>query len=130
MPGAKSLDCGQCRNENAGHLRALEVLRRQDKGTDTGVHQGHPFNFTISDARVLCQDNPLAPSNLQKPLFISGIGQKVVIMHSDICASLAQRIGYDPLPKVAIQEQDEWSYAASILSSQRMASSISSLTQP
>lgn len=51
-------------------------------------------------------------------------------MYSDICASLAQGICYDLFPKVAIQEQNEWSYAASILSSQRMASSISSLTQP
>jgi hypothetical protein len=42
-----------------------------------------------------------------KPLFISGIGRKVVIMYSDICASPAQGIGNDLFPKVAIQEHDE-----------------------
>ena len=72
----------------------------------------------------------MASSNLRKPLFISGIGRKVVIMHSDICASLAKGIGNGLFPKVAIQEQNKGSYAASIWSSQRMASSISSLTRP
>jgi hypothetical protein len=76
----------------------LEVFRRQDKGTDASVHQGHPFNLTITDARILCQDDPQASSNLRKLLFISGIGRKVVIMHLDICASLAEGIGNSPFP--------------------------------
>jgi hypothetical protein len=82
----------------------LKVLRRQDKSTDASADQGHPFDFMITDARILCQDDPLTPSNLRKPLFISGIGGKVVVMHSDICASLAKGIGDDLFPKVAIQE--------------------------
>jgi len=82
----------------------MEVLRGQDKGTDASIHQGHPLNFTITDARILCQDDPLTPSNLRKPLFITGIGRKVVIMHSDICASPAKSIGDGLFAKVAIQE--------------------------
>ena len=107
MPGGKSLDRGQCHDENVGHLRALEVLRCQDKGTDPSVHQRPPFNLTITDARILCQDDPLPSSNLRKPLFISGIGRKVVIMYSDICASPAESICNDLVAKVAIKEHDE-----------------------
>lgn len=109
MRGGKSLDCGQCPDENVGDLRALEVLRRQDKGTDASVHQGHPFNLTITDACILCQDDPLSSSNLRKPLFISGVGRKVVIMYSDIRASSAESIRNDLAAKVAIQEHDEGS---------------------
>jgi hypothetical protein len=109
MLGGTALDCGQCRDENVGHLWALEVLRCQDKGTDASAHQGYPFNLTMTDACILCQNDPLASSNLRKPLFISGIGRKVVIMHSDICASLSKGLGNDLFPKVAIQEQDEGS---------------------
>jgi hypothetical protein len=85
----------------------LQVLRCQDKGTDASVHQGHPFNLTITDALIFGQDDPLASSNLRKPLFISGSGRKVVIMQSDFCASLSKGIGDNLLPKIAIQEQDE-----------------------
>jgi hypothetical protein len=42
-----------------------------------------------------------------KPLFILGVGRKVVIMYSDICASPAESIRNDLAAKVAIKEHDE-----------------------
>ena len=76
----KSGDARECFYEDLRHFFALQIARCQDKCRDACLHERQPFNVSIPDAMVFGQDNPAALPGLGKPVFILGIGGKVVVM--------------------------------------------------
>jgi hypothetical protein len=107
MANNKTRHCRQCTDEDASHFRALEILRCQHKSTYASVHQGCSLNSSITNARILCENNPSSSSNFRKPLLISGSWGKMVIMNSDFGARLAKGFSNGFSPKVAIREENE-----------------------
>ena len=55
---------------------------------------------------VFSQDDPSALSGLGEPVFVLGIGGKVVVMDVERGASLAERCGDTVLPQRTIEEED------------------------
>ena len=80
---------------------------------------------TIADTVILGKHNPATSPHLSEPLLIArGLGEMSIIQ-LDLCPCLPEGICHDVLPETAIEEKDEWVYAALGLSSHRMASSMS-----
>ncbi len=55
---------------------------------------------------VFGQDNPAALPGLDEPVFILGIGRKVIVVDVERGASLAERCGDTVLPQRTIKEED------------------------
>lgn len=55
---------------------------------------------------VFGQDNPSALSGLGEPVFILGIGRKVIVVDVERGAGLTKRCGNTVLPQRTIEEED------------------------
>lgn len=55
---------------------------------------------------VFGQDNPAASSRLGEPVFVLGVGGKVVVVDVERGAGLTERGGYAVLPQRTIEEED------------------------
>ena len=55
---------------------------------------------------VFGQDNPTALPSLGKPVFVLGIGGKVIVVDVECGAGLTKRCGYAVLPQRTIEEED------------------------
>lgn len=55
---------------------------------------------------VFGQDNPATLSGLGKPVFILGIGGKVIVVDVERGASLAERCSHAVLPQRTVEEED------------------------
>ena len=60
----------------------------------------------IPDAMVFGQNNPTALSGLGEPVFILGIGGKVVVVDVKRGAGLTERCGHAVLPQRTVEEED------------------------
>ncbi len=85
----------------------IDLLKQQDKCCHARLHQGQPFNMSISDAMVFGQDNPAALPGLGEPVFILCIRGKVVVVDVECGACLTKRCGHALLSQRSIEEEDE-----------------------
>lgn len=79
----------------------------------------------IAHTVIPCEDNPATPAYFPEPLLITRGLREMIIMHLDLYSSLSEGIGDEVLDETAIEEKDKRVYAAWVLSSYRMASSMS-----
>lgn len=93
-------------NEDLRHFVALEIARRQDERRDTSFHECQPFNMSIPNAMVFGEDNPAASSGLQEPVFILGIGGKMIVVDVECGTSLTERGSHALLSQRPIEEED------------------------
>jgi hypothetical protein len=107
MPNNKASHGGQCTDEDASYFRTLEIFRCQHKSSHAGLHQGCSLNFSLTNAYILCENNPSSSSNFRKPLLIFGSWGKMVIMDSDLGTLLAKGFSNRFSPKVTIQAENE-----------------------
>jgi hypothetical protein len=125
MPFHKPLHGWQGVHKGRCHCRTRQVLPDQHKGPYPRMEERGPLMEAIANTGILCEHNPPTAPHLLESRYITGVLGEMVIMHLDLCPCLSEGICHDVLSETAIEEKDEWVYAAWRLNSHRMASSMS-----
>lgn len=79
----------------------------------------------IADTVIPREHNPTTLAYGPEPPCITRVLWEMIIMQLDRCLSLAEGICHEVLAKAAIEEKEQWGYAALVSSSHRIASSTS-----
>ena len=98
---------GQRADQDGTVLLASESLCGEHERRHPCVFQGRDFRVTVPDRLVLRDDDPAALAHRGQPLRIWRIIRKVVGVRFDVGSGLAQRLGDNVAPQVAIDEEDK-----------------------
>lgn len=64
--------------------------------------------MSIPNAMVFGEDNPAALTGFGEPVFVLGVGGKVIVMDVECGAGLTECCGYAVLPQRPIEEEDRF----------------------
>jgi hypothetical protein len=62
--------------------------------------------MSIPNAMVFGEDNPTALTGLGEPVFVLGVGEKVIVVYVEYGTGLTERSGDTVLPQRPIEEED------------------------
>ena len=102
----KSGDAGERLHEDRCHLFALRSPDVRINAATPAFMSASRSTMSIPDAMVFGQDNPAALPGLDEPVFVFGIGRKVVVVDVERGASLPERCSDTVLPQRTIEEED------------------------
>ena len=84
----------------------MELGGSQDKSSHFRRKNRRSFGDPVADAIIFREHDPAALANCEKPIFIFGVREKVVVVNLDGLADLPQRLSDDPSPEGAVDEKD------------------------
>ncbi len=85
-------------------LRALHVSCGKHERTNPGPKERVTLEWPAADAFVLCQHKPVALAGNSKPLFVTGIGSKVIVVNLHPHPRLLKHLGHDTPTERTVQE--------------------------
>jgi len=84
----------------------LELAGGQHKSSHFRRRNCHSFSDSVADSIVFGEHDPAALPNFNKPVFVFGVWDKVIVVDLDGLADLTQRLS-DNLPtEGAVDEKD------------------------
>jgi hypothetical protein len=93
--GDEPLDAWQCFDESGGHFAPLELGGSQDEDPSFRGFNGRSFGDSIANAIVFRKHDPAALGDYAQPIFVFGVGSKMVVVDLDGFADLPQRLSDD-----------------------------------
>jgi hypothetical protein len=89
MAGDKLLDSWKRFEKSGSHFGRLKLAGRQHEGFHLRRHNCRSFSDTIANTIIFREHDPATAANFHKPIFVFGVGQKVVVVNLDCLAAIA-----------------------------------------
>jgi hypothetical protein len=106
VAGDQSLDAWKRFDKRGGHFGSMKLSGSQHEGSHSRRRNCGSFGDSIADAIIFREHDPAALADLDKPIFVFGVRDKVIVVDLDGLADLSQRLSDDLSAKGAVDEKD------------------------
>jgi hypothetical protein len=84
----------------------MKLAGREHKSSYLRRRQRRSFGDAVADAVIFGEYDPTPLADLEKPIFVFGIGSKVVVVNFDNLADCSQRLSDDLPAERAVNEKN------------------------